>query len=289
MKANEDFSDMKQDFWAYVRLLTESLGYSSNNLVKTYDISEIIQALKRLGINISEPTLHQVKKYFDYRATLLNTQVRSSLMNATEASEQFSILKTLHLQSNYSCDLPMNKQKGDMRQYAYFTCIANILAERTLREYCTENGLVYGIDIFFDDDPRKLSYLTNDQDYLEAVFSRRFDGAFPATKNPILVWEIKEYYYNKSFGSRIADGVYETQLDGYELNEMERSMKRKISHIYLVDSYHTWWILGKSYLCRIIDTLNMGLVDDVIFGKEIFTHWPQIIKEALSMNNNYSL
>ena len=30
------------------------------------------------------------------------------------------------------------------------------------------------------------------------------------------LWEIKEYYYTTTFGSRVADGVYETLLDGLE-------------------------------------------------------------------------
>ena len=45
--------------------------------------------------------------------------------------------------------------------------------------------------------------------------SRRF-GAYPSIYNPKLVWEIKEYYYSKSFGSRVADAVYEQQLMIYE-------------------------------------------------------------------------
>jgi hypothetical protein len=39
----------------------------------------------------------------------------------------------------------------------------------------------------------------------------------PGTVNPIAIWEIKEYYYTTTFGSRVADGVYETLLDGMEL------------------------------------------------------------------------
>ena len=38
--------------------------------------------------------------------------------------------------------------------------------------------------------------------------------------NPIAVWELKEYYYTTTFGSRVADGIYETLLDGMELEDM---------------------------------------------------------------------
>ena len=30
--------------------------------------------------------------------------------------------------------------------------------------------------------------------------------------------------------------------------------------------YYTWWQCGRSYLCRIIDMLHMGYVDEVLFG-----------------------
>ena len=40
-------------------------------------------------------------------------------------------------------------------------------------------------------------------------------------------------------------------------------------HVLFIDSYHTWWKQGKSYLCRLVDALNIGLVDEVIIGKEV--------------------
>ena len=41
------------------------------------------------------------------------------------------------------------------------------------------------------------------------------------------------------------------------------------------------WIDGKSYLCRIIDILNSGLVDEVIVGKEVFTRWPELLSSII--------
>lgn len=95
------------------------------------------------------------------------------------------------------------------------------------------------------------------------------------------MWEIKEYYYNRSFGSRIADGVYETQLDGFEFNEIFKRMGKKVYHVLFIDSYHTWWDLGKSYLCRVVDALNSGIVDEVIVGREVFTRWPELLEEKV--------
>ncbi len=42
---------------------------------------------------------------------------------------------------------------------------------------------------------------------------------------------------------------------------------------------HTWWNMGKPYLCRIIDMLHMGYVDEVLFGREVVKELPRIVKE----------
>jgi len=48
--------------------------------------------------------------------------------------------------------------------------------------------------------------------------------------NPIAIWEIKEYYYTTTFGSRVADGVYETLPDGLELREAKENLKIHVEH-----------------------------------------------------------
>ena len=96
-----------------------------------------------------------------------------------------------------------------------------------------------------------------------------------------MVWEIKEYYYSSTFGSRVADGVYETQLDGYEFREIAPYAARPVTHVFFLDGYSTWWEDGKSYLCRIIDILNAGLVDEVIVGREVFQRWPELLTAAI--------
>ena len=111
------------------------------------------------------------------------------------------------------------------------------------------------------------------------TLSRRVDGAFPGIVNPVAVWEIKEYYYTTTFGSRIADGVYETLVDGMELEELRESEGIDIKHYLMVDAYETWWEMGRSYLCRIIDMLHMRYVDEVLFGKEVVNRIPAITQE----------
>jgi hypothetical protein len=64
------------------------------------------------------------------------------------------------------------------------------------------------------------------------------DGAFPSVVNPIAIWEIKGYYYTTTFGSRVADGVYETLLDGMELEELETAAQRKVQHVLFIDDHY---------------------------------------------------
>jgi hypothetical protein len=115
------------------------------------------------------------------------------------------------------------------------------------------------------------------------TFARRMDGAFPSAINPIAVWEVKEYYYTTTFGSRVADGVYETLLDGMEIEELADSENINVLHYLMIDARYTWWDCGKSYLCRIIDMLHMGYVDEVLVGREVISRLPLIVKEWVSI------
>jgi hypothetical protein len=225
--------------------------------------------------------LDDVVSYTSYRASTLNDFVRVNLMNAQEAELKFKEIFKEYKKKKLTSTIPLNKQKGKMRKIAFFTAMINILAELTLRKKADEFGLLYDSDIKFNDDPKRLTYIIDDQKLLCGILSRRFDGVYPSTINPIVVWETKEYYYATTFGSRVADGVYETQLDGHEINQIEDFTKKRIFHVYFIDAYRTWWTQGKSYLCRIIDAMHMGLVDEVIFGKEVLDRWPKLLESIV--------
>jgi hypothetical protein len=49
------------------------------------------------------------------------------------------------------------------------------------------------------------------------------------------------------------------------------------------DSHFTWWACGKPYLCRIVDMLHMGYVDEVLFGREVVLELPRIINEWITV------
>ena len=275
MRAFEEFVNAPAELWAFVKFVTESIGYTDRRTgaVRAYDVVE--ELCDRCNIDAPRQMIVDASEYSYMRAELLNDFVSEQLMDAETARDEFLAWEQLHRVQGYLCKLPLNKQKGDMRQVAFFTAIINIIAEKTIRE------ITHNDELGFDDDPRSLTYFFDENNRIIGASSRRFDGAYPSTDSPLLVWEIKEYYYNTTFGSRVADGVYETQLDGYEFKEMYERTGRKVYHVLFIDAYRTWWIQGKSYLCRLVDAINSGVVDEVIVGREVFTRWPELLREIV--------
>ena len=268
MKAFSEFSMEDNSFWSLIRFISEKLGYTNRRtgLVSSYSFEEIALLCNRENICVSDEVIARVSLYIQMRADVINNYVQDNLMNAEQAEEVF---ESLYRSRSFESKLIMNKQSGDKKKVNFFTAIITMIAE----------DILGGADTF-DPDPRGLSYLFDNNSLLGGL-SRRFDGAYPSVYSPKLVWEIKEYYYTTTFGSRIADSVYETQLDGYELNEIYQRTGHKIHHVIFVDSYKVWWEMGKSYTVRLVDALNMGLVDDVIFGREVLTEWPNILAEFI--------
>jgi hypothetical protein len=240
-------------------------------MVKAATGKDIKQALKKNGLNFQhlfKPTGQaselgeKLIYYFKYRAETLNNYVEPRLMTSERVKP---IYEELFAKLKPKCPIPMNKQKGEKKSPAYFTALINMLIEDN------SNG------ISCDYDPGELTFFTRSEQILR-TFSRRVDGAFTAVKNPVAIWEIKEYYYTTTFGSRVADGVYETLLDGMELLDLKENGKIDCKHYFMVDGHFTWWNLGRSYLCRIIDLLHMGYLDEVLFGYEVVERLPGIVR-----------
>lgn len=279
MRAFDEFRNKDQSFWALVKYVSETLGYTDRRTrsICTYSKEKIANLLEAQNIFASAPLIQSLKQYFDMRASLLNDCVCKLLMTVDEAKEKYERLLTLYNEERFRCKLPENKQNGKMKRVNYFTAIINILAEDTIRKSSVYDDRSLG----FNDDPRGLTYVLNDCGQLIGASSRRFDGAYPDLINPKIVWEIKEYYYTTTFGSRVADGIYETQLDGYEFRDINNKYGKKVIHVFFADAYKTWWEDGKSYLCRMIDILNAGLADEVIIGREVFTRWPELLMSVI--------
>jgi hypothetical protein len=291
VKPDPRFSGKDLEFWSYVRLCSQHLGYTEKKQPKNkiatqsrennpknasgvaaHTLPQLRAALEQLGFlstKLQDPSGtisnfgRDLEAYFSYRAELLNQTVRSQLMDRSQAETEFLKLKS---RLDPHCPLPTNKQKGEKRNYAFLTGIVNMLLEQHL-----------GSDLV-DYDPRRLITVSRDGLPLR-TFSRRLDGCFLAPTNPKAIWEIKEYYYTTTFGSRVADGVYETMLDGLERSELEKNHDIRIHHTLFIDDRFTWWDCGKSYLCRLVDLLNMGYVSELIVGREVLTRLPELIEE----------
>lgn len=292
MQPDPRFVGLSKAFWANIRTISQEVGYTVRpkrqagvkgqaGPIKVPTLAEIqavlaaIQLTSRhlIGEDGKATDLgHQVIGYFDYRADILNRVVEPLLMDAEHAQ---TLYEKLQGKGKTAAIVPMNKQSGEMKKPAYFTGIINMLiAAHIGRLPCNFN-------------PQELTTVTRNREPFRTL-ARRIDGAFPGPVDPIAVWEIKEYYYTTTFGSRVADGVYETLLDGMELEEVDAALRElaplearpsHIQHLLMIDAHFTWWVKGRSYLCRIIDMLHMGYVDEVLFGKEVASRIPDIAKK----------
>ncbi|MBI1955976.1 MAG: hypothetical protein HYS38_06240 [Acidobacteria bacterium] len=277
------FLSLPKDFWSNVRTISEQIGYTirGTGQIKVPSTQEIKPVFEKLGLSTAhlftageqQTRLGEtIRSYFEYRAHILNSFVEPHLMDAAQARREF---RKLRKELTPTCPLPMNKQSGSKKAPAYLTCIVNMLIEAN----------AHGLPC--DYDPRHLTTVTSERGPLRTL-ARRVDGAFPRAVNPIAIWEVKEYYYTTTFGSRVADGVYETLLDGMELEELREHEGIEVKHYLMVDSHYTWWECGRSYLCRIIDMLHMGYVDEVLFGAEVMERLPSIVKEWVTISKERS-
>jgi len=283
VKPDPRFVSQPKSFWANVRVIGQEAGYtkrtrgsrqqqSAGGRIKVPDVPEMLKAMTTLGLasshiadeagNVSK-TGRMLQAYFKCRADILNDYVEPRLMDRERAK---SLFEKLFAELKPACPLPMNKQKREKKAKAFFTGIVNMLIE------AHSEGLAC------DFDPRKLTVVTRDRMPLRTM-ARRFDGAFPSLMDPIAVWEIKEYYNTKTFGSRVADAVYESLLDGMELRELREHEDVSVKHFLMIDDHYTWWECGRSYLCRLIDMLHMGYVDEVLFGYEVVERLPKNVRQ----------
>ena len=281
MKPDPRFANQDKPFWGCVRSLSQDLGYTvrGQGRIKVHTVPEMRQGFVDLGLDPAAisaedgtPTslARHLHDYFQFRAEVLETIAARKLMNVNQAKALFTRYKRELAPTRAA---PMNKQKGNKQAPAFLTGLVNMIIEYHSK----------GADC--DYDPRKLTTVTKDGVPLRTL-ARRVDGAFPNAVNPVAIWEIKEYYYTTTFGSRVADGVYETLLDGLELEELRDHEGVDIKHYLIVDDHNTWWNMGRSYLCRIVDMLHMGHVDEVLFGSEVIEEMPRIVGEWIALAKN---
>ncbi|XBD30874.1 hypothetical protein ABFT82_22865 [Pseudomonas anguilliseptica] len=84
--------------------------------------------------------------YFRFRSEILNGPVKSNLMDKDAAAKLFFETKN---KLEPQCVLPMNKQKGDKKNYSFLTGIVNMIVESNIGDF--------GCDY----DPRSLTTVTH--------------------------------------------------------------------------------------------------------------------------------
>lgn len=194
------------------------------------------------------------------------------------------------------------------RGQALTTAITKLRTEDEARDYCNEMGIVAGNTLTRNKDHHQsskalvatVSHLSklichNQNTTVDTnpqrrctwitpkgihVSSRNLDGAAPSTSNPIVIWEIKEYWGKTAGGSKMSDAVYECNLVGRELRDVEKEIGRVCEHVVFVDGKEQW-STRKSDLARIIDLHHQGLIDHLIVGKDVETVWPNLLEKIL--------
>ena len=278
MRPTRRFLYKPNSFWASVRFLSQKVGYGRRDTIIIPTVQDIEIAFYESQFDLSHirdedgatELATELVDYFTERSRVLMEEVKPKLMNAEQARQLFEELRE---ELNPTCPIPMNKQRGEKRAEAYLTAMVNMMVEA----HCEGFPCDY--------DPRELTTITRAEVPLR-TFSRRLDGAFPTAVNPVAVWEVKEYYYTTTFGSRVADGVYETLLDGMEIQELSENEGIELKHYLMADAYFTWWNCGKAYLCRMFDMLHMGYVDEILFGREVVEEMPRIVADWVNELRN---
>jgi hypothetical protein len=270
----EEFRRQPPEFWALVKLVSQLLGYSERGTkgkpgpLKRYYSGQVAEALLKRDLDPfgAEEHVDKLVEYVHARADLLEKVAEPNLMDREAAETLFAEIRERVNPPEFL--LSMNKQKGEKRHHAYLACIVSMLTYETLMK-------TFG-HATFNPSPRGPLTFARDGVPLRTLF-RWMDGAYPDVNEPHAAWEVKEYYGTTTFGSRVADGVYETALDGYELNDL-RAESVEVEHYLFLDDRFTWWGQGRPYLCRIVDMLHSGLLDGAFFGREVVDEWPGVVR-----------
>lgn len=168
-----------------------------------------------------------------------------------------------------------NKQKDEMSHELYLKSTTGLKFQTCL--------LDKGICASFDYDPAVFPLITDEEGNPIYTMARKMDGAYPDSVNPRVLWEAKEYYDNKTYGSWVNDSIFETILSGKECLEIQRLFpQRSIKHFLFVDGFYCLGILGRALLLRYIDCFFQNIVDDIIVGSDVIDVWPAIANQLIS-------
>ena len=143
MKPSKRFKKKSAAFWANVKIISQGVGYAKKKVVIVPTQRAVEKLYRSLNLDVSElfpsgrPSRlgKDVLAYFSYRADVLNNHIKPLLMSADEAEAMYlAMSKELHFEENPPPQ-PMNKQKGDKKKKAFFTCMINMLVAKAIGDH----------------------------------------------------------------------------------------------------------------------------------------------------------
>lgn len=198
-----------------------------------------------------------------------------------------------------------------VRDQVFNECLASLRTEEAAAQYCHSNNIPFGktetknkdhhqaskalvaaVARIAEEACKGLSVSCNTNPQSRCVWcadnglhvtARNLDGAIPSLSDPVIIWEVKEYWGKTKGGSKMSDGVYECHLVGRELREFEELSGITVTHAVFVDGKEQWGH-RKSDLKRLIDLTHQGFIDQLFVGSDVETQWSQFLLEVLKPN-----
>jgi hypothetical protein len=272
LQRDQHFATSRWDepFWHAVRMLLDVLGGRRTATTE----AEVLAALRRADTDASRGLLAFVEsddklptrlaEYLVYRAEQGKHLENEMLRTEDEAIANLAELGQLELQR-------YGTQSTDHHQSSK-VLVATV--EALTRIACQPHGMT------FDPNPQSRAAVVGAEHIW--VSPRRLDGALPGLLNPIAIWEIKEYWGVTGGGSKMSDAIYECQLVGMELRAFEDLHGIHVRHYVFLDG-KAQWQARRSDLRRAIDLLCMGLINELIVGREVLTQWPRVVDELVAL------
>ena len=120
MRAFCKYTNESGSFWAFVKYVTERLGYTDRRtgLIKSYTYQEICNLCANNGILATESLIIKSTEYCSARADVINNEIQYNLMNAEQAE---SLFNQIYNQGQYQSKIIMNKQSGAKKKVSYYT------------------------------------------------------------------------------------------------------------------------------------------------------------------------
>lgn len=259
MRADEQFRRLGWDheLWQYVRLYNSILTRKTQR-------EELLEKGTFGSHTVSQEILELLRTYLTYREDALEHAI--SLLRTEERANQFCFSQ------GFSVGVTTTQSQDHHQSTKPMVSAVSGISKRITSEF----------NLNVETNPQR-SCLWIDSDGL-VVTARNLDGAIPDLENPLIIWEIKEYWGQTKGGSKMSDAIYECMLVGMELRFMERQNRKRIAHVCMIDGRNQW---GHriSDLRRFLDILNQGLIDALIIGEEVEHEWETFLREWLLSRN----